>query len=236
LDEAGVANVNEYLGLLNDAIKDVAEQASTARMARNLLQMGQTPDQIAALLPRVDRAALDGIARRLAAEVVLLEGKSPEEAARETGLTALQTTVVERVLAARGDAAIGYSDTEIAARHDIVASIADLQIDLAEAALPRIWGHLEGGGELSLAAREALIPVAALEQLRHEIPVRGALWSGAAPEDLAARGGAVGAGRIAALAHEIETERAMAARSGLKGAALMIALRLPSEVVAEPAV
>ena len=231
LADAGVETVNEYLGLLNDAIKDMAEQATKARMTRNLLRMGKSTEEIAELMPHLESSVIDGIARRLAAEIALLEGASPESVAEETGLTALQTGVVRRILDARGDAALGFPDAALVARHGISDAVADLQIDLAEAALPGIWPALEGEGSLSGASVEALIPEAALIRLRREMQVRGALWAGEEAEALFARFEDVDPARVAELAEELAVEKETARRDPLAPDALMIALRLPSDSV-----
>jgi len=178
LAEAEVDSVFEYLGLVNEAIKAVAAQATTARMARNLLWMGQSSEQVMALIPGMDAAGIDALSKRLTAEIALVAGDAEAEVSALTGLTMIQIAILQRILAARGDAALGYTEAEIVERHNLAASVADLQIDLVDAALPKIWDDLAGDDDLSLAAHDALIPVQFLEHLRIEMRARGALWSG----------------------------------------------------------
>lgn len=232
LADAGVKTVQEYLGLINDAIKDVAEQSASARMARNLLRMGTSQEDVLTLIPRLDAAGLSAIARRLAAEIALIEGEDAQSVAQKTELTALQVAIVERVLAARGDAALGARDVELVERHKISDAVADLQIDLADAALPGIWKAVQPGGDLTGAALKALIPRAALEQLQIEIAARGALWAGESLEAVVRRFPALDASRVEVLAADLQAGPAVGGK--VDAQTKMIDLRLPFSAVPAP--
>lgn len=176
LDEAGVLEVSEFLIRLNEEISQVAEQAAFVRLARRMLRMGQTVDQVEPIFQDLSKEAVHAIDLRLKIETALIAGKTFEEVTEATGATGFQIGAVQRVLEVRSDAVLGYSDEVLAKRHKVSDAVADMQIDLVEDGLKSNWLNVLGDGDLQLAAEELLVPVSALNQLRAQIPVKVAMW------------------------------------------------------------
>lgn len=232
LEESGAETVTDYKVQLNKAIADVAEHATVAEIARNMLMMGMAADVVADLTPNLEKSVADRLAQRLNAEIMLMEGATPAEISQELGMTRFQIETVRRVLEVRGDAALGFEDEELARKHNVVDAIADLQIELAETALGKIWDSIEAKADVGTLARKCLIPQEALAQLMTEVDVRAALLAGDDTAAVAAR-------------YDMDVVRAQAIEDGLPfvqeqlkigyhdAKALAVKLRLP--VAAIPA-
>lgn len=220
-----------YMRRLQDAIDEVAEQATYARIARNMLRMGLSVEDVLASIPGLGREGLLSIGARLNAEIMLLSGHSAEDVARELGMTGMQVQIVERVLEVRGDAARGHPDEVLVKRHNVSDAVADLQILLVESALAPKWDIITGQGDLTALSLEALVPAAALARLRAEVAARGALWMGAEAGAVAQAHPELSAEDISALEAELPRLRQEAASSIAPPAQLAFDLRLPLDVL-----
>ena len=175
----------------------------------------------------LDAETVGRIAQRLAAEKALLKGGTVESVATETGLSGYRVRGIKRVLAVRGDAALGYDDDQLVARHKVSDAVADMQIDLVEDALEQHWDAIHGDGELAAISTATLIPLDALAALRAQIAAKAALWAGQDVASVAEAFPAVPHSRLEVLAKGLDEERDMVANGHREPHDYAVLLRLP---------
>ena len=196
--------MSEYLRRASTSVEEITVSATVKKSLRNLLIMGQSSDAVFDLMaPIHDGVTLQmvqALARRVQTELMLLNGMTQDDVAREVGISAFQVAVVARVLRARADAARGYDDETLSERYGISDAVADLQIDLAESAMAQDWAAIASGtGDTAALSRTMLIPPEALEDVMREIPARRELLAGASPEGVQANHPGIPVARIAEL-------------------------------------
>lgn len=201
--------VSEYLRRANTSGEEITVNATVKKSVRNLVIMGQTPEAIVDLLgpiyEDVTLPMVQALARRVQAELLLLDGMEQDDIAREVGISTFQVAVIARVLRARADGARGYPDEVLSERYGISDAVADLQIDLAESAMAQVWDEIAlGSGDAVALSRTTLVPPEALADVMREVPARMDFLDGASPETVAANHPEISAERIAELHEDMQ--------------------------------
>lgn len=239
--------VSEYLRRANTSSQEMTVSATVKKSVRNLLIMGQSPADIVDLLGSTYEAVklpmVEALARRVEAELLILDGTEQDDIAREVGISTFQVAVIARVLRARADAARGYQEDVLSERFGISDAVADLQVDLAESAMAQSWDEIASGeGDPVVLSRSTLVPPEALEDIMQEVPIRQALLDGATSDEIQSVYPNVKPARIAEL-HQDTLERSRSilqdivsrkATRDLSDSQLVmfaVALRVPTSVV-----
>ena len=206
-------------------------QRSIGAGVRRQLETGQTPETVG-LIVQLEPEVIQRIDRRLKIEQALISGDDVDAIGQDQSLDPREVALVARVLRVRGDAARGFSDTELVEHHSVSDAVADTQIDLATTELAKHWETLLSEKRLDTIAQDTLIPEHALLMLVPEMRAREQLWQGTPLETVLEQNPSVPRNRLEEMADSLTDDKAFFAASDLSPSDIAVQLRLPVSALA----
>ncbi|MEM8790981.1 MAG: hypothetical protein AAGE80_05155 [Pseudomonadota bacterium] len=235
LVDAGAADVQAYVRVLNESIADVGRQKAYVSMARKMLRKGMPGEMILQFVDGMTEETLADIAQRLEIEKAIIGGEAGDAIAQRLSLTAEQVATVLTIVEVREALIRGIAPQEVMERRGIPQWVLDTEIEFLEEELPPAQPAIEGDGDLAATAAALLVRAECLADLRMELAAKAKMQGGVAPDAVAAELGLPATTIAAWYADLVEDREEVAARAADGGrfepADLAAELRLPLSVV-----